>query len=392
MKYVAEFDQLMNESVVIRRTMVGYYLINMMKPTQFDFLTRISDVLRKAPRDQNGLLQLHHEQGRSVLMNDEYETRELEKDIFFFEHGEAEFRTYLSQLHPGFGEELKQLCDFLGSEPYDAFFTDRDGTVNNYCGRYRSSVQSAYNAIYLSRFGKTVRQTPVILTSAPLMETGIRELSVFPEAIYVLAGSKGGEYSSPEGAPFSREIPEQLAAAMELLSTSIEGLLEQPHNQIFTQIGSGLQKKLGEITLAHQDVFDSIPDEDSQQLVSAVHSIVADLNAQGHHILVEDTGKDLELIPTHGDRKGFNKGDGLAFLVNELDLQIAGKRILVCGDTASDLSMVEAAMAMGGDVSAVFVTSDTDLRQNVYDTGARCEFVSTPDVLVAGLDRVASGQ
>ncbi|MFP4508555.1 MAG: hypothetical protein ACLFNQ_00350 [Spirochaetaceae bacterium] len=391
MKTVAEFDQLMNESAMIRRTMVGYYLINTIRPTQFEFLTRILNVLRKAPRDTNGLLQLQGTHNRTIFVNDRYETSELEKDVFFFEHGEAEFRTYLSQLHPGFGEELKQVCDFLGSEPYDALFTDRDGTVNNYCGRYRSSVQSAYNAIYLSRFGKTVRQTPVILTSAPLMETGIRELSVFPEAIYALAGSKGGEYIRPEGGPFSRTMPEKLADAMTSLNARIVDLLEEPGNRIFTQIGSGFQKKLGEITLARQDVFGSVPEEDSMRLLTAVHTIVADLNKEGHHILVEDTGRDLELIPTLDDRKGYNKGDGLRFLVDELGLRIAGKRVLICGDTASDVPMLEAARDMGGEVTAVFVTGDKDLRKMVYDTGARCEFVSTPDVLVAGLDRVSSG-
>ncbi len=393
MEKVAEFYQLMDESATIRRIMADYYLLRMASPTQIEFLKRIAVTLDNAPRDQQGVLRLKDEQDRVVLIKDEYETSELQKDIRFFEHGEALFLNYLSEIHPGFGEELQQLCTFIGSEPYDLFFTDRDGTVNNYCGRYRSSIQPAYNAVYLSRFGKTVRQTPVILTSAPLMEDGIRELCVIPEPIYVLAGSKGGEYSTFDGPRVSRPVPDWVEKAMDSLNARIEQLLQQPANHVFTQIGSGFQKKLGETTVAYQDVFGSIPEQDSRRFVDELHRVVADVDGEGHHIRVEDTGKDLELMPTRGGGtvSHFTKGDGLRFLVNELELQVAGKRILICGDTEADLPMVEAAVALGADVSAVFVTSDKDLRGRVYETGARCEFVSTPDVLVAGLDRSASG-
>ncbi|TVR89164.1 MAG: trehalose 6-phosphate synthase [Spirochaetaceae bacterium] len=400
MERVAEFYQLMDESRIIRRDMAASYLKKLVQPTHLEFLKRIAATISNAPRDQEGVLHLKDDQGRSVLVKDNYESSELQKDILFFEHGEPLFLQYLSEIHTGFGEELQLVCDFIGSEPYDAFFTDRDGTVNNYCGRYRSSVQSAYNAVYLSRFGRTVRQAPVILTAAPLMETGIRELCVMPEPLFLLAGSKGGEYCSFEGQRVSRPLPARVAEAMDNLNARVEELLQHPENHVFTQIGSGFQKKLGETTLSYQDVFGSIPAHDSQRLFEAVHRIVSDMRNAGHHIRVEDTGKDLELIPTSdgevdgeqgngGELSHFTKGDGLRFLVQELELHLSGKRILVCGDTESDLPMVEAALSLGGEVSTVFVTSDKDLRRRVYETGARCEFVSTPDVLVAALDRSA---
>jgi len=389
---VAEFYQLMDKSAVIRRTMAHFYLMKMKKPSHIEVLKGIATTMSNAHRNQQGLLSLKDEQGRSVLIKDDYETGELEKDIRFFEHGEVRFLNYLSEMHPGFGEELQQLCTFLGSDPYDLFFTDRDGTVNNYCGRYRSSVQSAYNAVYLSRFGQTVRQTPVILTAAPLMEDGIRELCVIPEPLYLLAGSKGGEYCTFDGLRVSRAIPDWVRKATDSLNSKIEQLLQHPEYLVFTQIGSGFQKKLGETTVAYQDVFGSIPEQNSRRFVEELHSIVADLSGEGHHVRIEDTGKDLELMPTQGSDtvSQFTKGDGVRFLVAELDLQIAGNRILVCGDTEADLPIVEAAVALGGEVSAVFVTGDKDLRRRVHETGARCEFVSSPDVLVAGLDRSAS--
>ena len=46
--------------------------------------------------------------------------------------------------------------------------TDRDGTINNYCDRYKSSIQSAYNSIFLTSFCRTNCTNAVILSAAPL--------------------------------------------------------------------------------------------------------------------------------------------------------------------------------------------------------------------------------
>lgn len=46
----------------------------------------------------------------------------------------------------------------------------------------------------------------------------------------------------------------------------VEDLLENPVYRIFTWIGSGLQKHYGHITIAQQDVNNSIPKRDSTEL------------------------------------------------------------------------------------------------------------------------------
>ena len=54
------------------------------------------------------------------------------------------------------------------SKPFRNLITDRDGTTNNYCDRYASSVQSAYNAAWLSNFSRHCVDNAVFITAAPL--------------------------------------------------------------------------------------------------------------------------------------------------------------------------------------------------------------------------------
>lgn len=63
-----------------------------------------------------------------------------------------------------------QGVEFLGGEhcSFQNLITDRDGTINNYCGRYKSSIQSAYNSVFLSCFALFCCVNAAILTAAPL--------------------------------------------------------------------------------------------------------------------------------------------------------------------------------------------------------------------------------
>ncbi len=392
MKRLTEFYDLMAESATLRRDLVDFHLINVGKKGRTAALQKILEQLKKTPADEEGRLRLKDEQGQELLVQPDYEMAELEKDIYFFEEGEGAFASYLAQLHPRFGEEVTELLDFLGAATFDGFFTDRDGTVNNYCGRYRSSIQSAYNAVFLSRFGRTVRQKPVILTSAPLQDTGIIEMTVIPEDIYLLAGSKGREYRDIHGERHSYPMSAEDTRLMNELNEELETLLEKPENRVFTQIGSSFQRKLGEITVARQDMHGSVPPEKSEAFKKEVQSLLDRVNQGGDRFRLEDTGKDLEIILAPADQEPhFDKGDGIAFILEEMGRDVAGDELLICGDTSSDLPMVERAAELGAKVTAVFVTSDEKLRRSVKGAAERSFFVSNPDVLVAGLN-LASGE
>ncbi len=424
MEKLADFYTLMASTATIRRDLVNYYLIDVAKPSRLEALRKARSQLDEAPSDKQGRLLLTDDNGRSVPVNADYELLELDKDLTFFGEGEAAFASYLGSIHPRFGEETKELVDFLRSRTsapqphsFKTFITDRDGTVNNYCARYRSSVQSGYNAVFLSRFASSLQERPIILTSAPLQEIGIVDLSVMPDNTYVLAGSKGREYRDISGERRAYELAEGEQRLIEELNRRLEDLLERSENRVFGFIGSSLQKKHGETTIARQDMNGSIPEEESERFRQEVEEIVADLNESGRSesdgatFQIDDTGKDIEIIlgapsdesesrsEDSGGQAGtstaqarhFDKGDGIAFLTERLGRRLSGTELLVCGDTASDLPMVQRAIASGAQVSTVFVTTDSDLQKAVRETGADAHFVSTPDVLVAGLDLVTQG-
>jgi hypothetical protein len=424
MEQLSDFYELMAQTATIRRDLVNYYLIDVAKPSRLEALRKARSRLAEAPTDDQGRLLLSDEQGHRIPVNADYELLELDKDLTFFGEGEAAFASYLGSIHPRFGEETKELVDFLrragaadggakqpaakgagrgrSPHPFSFFITDRDGTVNNYCARYRSSVQSAYNAVFLSRFASTLAERPIILTSAPLQDIGIVDLSVMPENTYVLAGSKGREYRDISGERRADELAEREREQLAELNRRLKELLDREENRVFGFIGSSLQKKHGETTVARQDVNSSIPAEESERFRREVEEIVEELNdgdAASFHI--DDTGKDLEIILQSGAGGGtgtsaaqarhFDKGDGVAFLAGRLGRRLAGTQLLICGDTSSDVPMVRRAVEAGAEVSTVFVTSDSELQHAVRETGARAHFASTPDVLVAALDLAAKG-
>ena len=401
MKQLSEFYTLLESTVPLRRDLVNYYLIDVAKPTRVESLKTARRRLQDVDRDEAGRLLFADEQGQHVHVQADYELMELDKDLRFFEEGEASFVTYLTELHPRFGEETKELVDFLRAaappaaaapHSFDVFITDRDGTVNNYCARYRSSIQSAYNAVYLTRFGKTFSERPIILTSAPLQDVGIVDLTVSPEEVFLLSGSKGREYRGAGGERHSYPLATEAQERLDQLNSRLEALLEEPENRVFGLIGSSLQKKHGETTVARQDVDESIPADESERFKREVEGVVEEVEAGESYFRIEDTGKDLEIVlVTEGEARHFDKGDGVHFLMESLNRDVNGKNLLICGDTSSDVPMVSRALDLGAQVTTVFVTSDSELQKRVQKTGARCHFVSNPDVLVSGLDLLAKG-
>ena len=179
---------------------------------------------------------------RTIHLELDYEIDELEKDLLFIERGEDALLARMDELHPGFQEELNRAFDFCRGMhfPLGCLLTDRDGTVNNYCGRYLSSIQSVYNAVFLSRFARHAVRHAVILTSAPLSNGGLEDLTVSPPGSFVLAGSKGREYLNGNGQRGALAIEADKQKRLDRLNRRLTELLRDPAYEIFGLIGSGL--------------------------------------------------------------------------------------------------------------------------------------------------------
>ena len=113
------------------------------------------DTLEAIPQTQ-GKYALKLDEQKNILLDLSYEINELKKDIFFLTHSENEFFEYLKNLHANFSEQTEKISEKLKNIKFKNLISDRDGTVNNYCGRYASSVQSVYNAVFLCRFAKNI--------------------------------------------------------------------------------------------------------------------------------------------------------------------------------------------------------------------------------------------
>jgi hypothetical protein len=277
---------------------------------------------------------------------------------------------------------------------FKAFLTDRDGTVNNYCGRYISSVQSVYNAVFLTRFATTAAENSVILTSAPLDNIGLVDISVSPTRVFIYAGSKGREYFNTEGQRRVFPIEQEKQAKLDELNARLATLLKQPEYEMYGLIGSGLQFKFGQTTVARQDITRSIPNTESEKFLNTVRQLISSVDPNYVFFRIEDTGLDIEIILTVEDgedaesAKDFDNGDGIKFLNQDMGLHMAEGSCLICGDTNSDVPMVAAAMNVAKETYAAFVTRKDELKDKVRAVCPRALFVSEPDVLVTILHKL----
>lgn len=384
---LAEFYGLMEETAAVRRRLVADRLADRPPdPDDVGSLERALDSLETTEGEGHG--RRLRVGDTTVDVDLTYEFSELRKDLVYLDVGEAAFLDHLARLHGSFDEPVGAIVDRLDDVAIRCFLTDRDGTINNYCGRYRSSVQPAYNAVFVARFATRRCETPIIITSAPLAGPGIVDVSVTPEGTLVLAASKGREFVDLEGRRHRQPVDDEDQALLDRFNRRLADLVDRPGNRRFGLIGSGVQHKFGQTTVARQDISGSVDAADSEHFAADVARVVRDLDPTGDRLVIEDTGLDIEVILTiadDGDARDFGKGDAVALLERELDLDLAEGRHLVCGDTASDLPMVEAVVARTPDTTAVIVTEDDALAARVATTASGAVVVPEPDHLVAAL-------
>jgi hypothetical protein len=354
----------------------------------------LKNALRSLERipGSGGRYQLELDAERVIEVELDYEINELKKDIIYLEQGEAALVSYLEEIHANFREHVAAGVALLEGKGFNAFITDRDGTINNYCGRYRSSVQSIYNAIWLTRFADTCCENPIIITSAPLQDPGIVDVSVNPEKKIIYAASKGREFIDLTGTRRSFEIAPEKQQILDRLNEQLRDLMAMPEYEKFSLIGSGLQFKFGQTTIARQDISASIPSDESQAFMDKLTGMMVALDPDGHNFRIEDTGLDVEIILTiEGDEglKDFDKADSVNYLTRELGLEMARGPHLVCGDTSSDAPMIDATMSYSEDTYAIFVTTDDELRHRVISACPNALIVPTPDILLAILNMLA---
>jgi len=389
-----------------------YNLMAQTRKVRFDIVNQLLSFnsVSKGPYDalQSALISLEmclKEEHKTILKIDgseyidvdlTYEITELKKDIYYLENGEEKFMSYLESMHPNFSSHVQNGVALLKGKYFNCFITDRDGTTNNYCGRYRSSVQSIYNAVFLTRFAKNATSNPIIITSAPLKDIGIVDVSTIPDKVIIYAASKGREFIDLSGTRKSYPIDDQKQQLIGRLNQELNQLIKDPAYEKFSMIGSGLQLKFGQTTIARQDINGSIPEAKSKIFLALVENIVKKLDPAGKNFRIEDTGLDIEIILTISDEKAglkdFDKADAVKYLDKELNLGLGKGPHLICGDTGSDVPMLEAAMESTDDTWSVFVTRNPELADRVKAVCPNSLTVPEPDILMSILNQLAIPQ
>ncbi|EPB78918.1 trehalose-6-phosphate synthase domain protein [Ancylostoma ceylanicum] len=413
-KQIADFYMLMAQTAQIRRQIVEVVLKGM--PIRPHFALSLENAKNSLENscisDSNRLVletTCHQEDADGANTHATFditdELTELQKDLAFLSFIQSDetnnveqFIDTLGSFHPSgptaFAAEVEKASTLLSQgDHFHYVFTDRDGTLKSYSCSYPTSVQPAYSAVIQAQFARRCAQFCAIVTTAPLVHIGILNMSTMPEGYYAYGASAGREWYFNPAMQFKDDSVSD--ADLMLLNKAfdkVEDLLENPEFRNFTWIGSGLQKHYGHITIAKQDVNNSIPHRKSLLLFDEVSKIVNEVDPSGAILTIRENEYDIKIY-TKAKLSGriFNKGHGVRLIERKMGMQLHDGNILVCGDSETDLPMLEECLSVAPpNVYTIWVTKDEALQEKVTQTCARFHnnnvtFVSCPEVLLGAM-------
>ncbi|GMT06193.1 hypothetical protein PENTCL1PPCAC_28367 [Pristionchus entomophagus] len=415
-RQLADFYMLMNKTAQVRRQIVEVVLKGM--PVKHHFaisLENAKNALEKSCEANTTRLVLdttanaEDPDGANLTatfdISDELD--ELTRDLAFLQfvqeddiNNVEQFIDTLGSFHPSgpaaYQEEVDKACALLTkADHFHFFFTDRDGTLKSYSCSYPTSIQPAYSAVIQAQFARRCAQFCAIVTTAPLVHIGILNMSTMPEGSCAYGASGGREWYLNPALQFKDDtVSDQDLALLNKAFEKVEDLLENPEFRNFTWIGSGLQKHFGHITVAKQDNNNSIPHRKSVSLYENLARIVHDVDPMGHTLTLREGELDLKIF-TKAKLSGriFNKGHGIRLIERKMGLKLTDGNILVCGDSETDIPMLEECLLVApANVYTIWVTTDDSLKQKVSTTCSRfgntnVEFVSSPKVLLGAMGK-----
>ncbi len=382
-KTLKDFYSVISDLRKTKSELVKEYLQKKVSDKKIKKLKKIYSVLKNTPKSSKKDRYLLEHKGEKILVCLKYELTELEKDIIFLEKGEDALIDYFKKSNKNFEKENRKIISKFKKTKFNFFITDRDGTINNYCGRYLSSVQSVYNSIFLLRFLNKKTKQGIIMSSGPLKE--LLKLDITPKNNFIYAGSKGREIYF-KGKKIKQKIPKEYKKILKKVSNKIGKLLSENKYSKFKYVGSGFQNKLGEITIARQTAFETISKKNSFDFLMRIKNIIQEVDKENKYLYLNDTGKDIE-IGLKQKKSSFNKGQGIKFIEEKLDFNFSKGNILLAGDTESDVFLIKEIQNKNPNAKYVFITKDKSLKKKVKNKLKRGAFISNPDVFISSLNK-----
>ncbi|VDM75064.1 unnamed protein product [Strongylus vulgaris] len=336
-------------------------------------------------------------------------TIENDKEPLYTKHSHQQDRSSLTLHHycdiicsrlldPEICRFLMDFVDSAYSGIKPLLITDWDGTMKDYCSQYATNLQPVYSAVVMGRFAELFTRATAVLTAGPLRGPGILDLTALPiNGPVLFSGSWGREWWL-RGKRVVHEdgISEEGFDAIGRLSDEMTDLLANGDFAQFALVGSGVQRKVDRLTLGVQTVFGHIPLELVVRYIDAIKERIHRVDPNNTNLVLENSSP-LEIeVCAHNSGANFvsrsvwNKGDGVASLIESLHDSLKKGKVLVAGDTASDLPMLKHAGVM-----ALFVGAGESLRDSVRSIvgdDSRICFVSCPDVIHAAFARVLTAK
>jgi predicted metal-dependent enzyme (double-stranded beta helix superfamily) len=313
----------------------------------------------------------------------------------------------LSSFHPissqKFMEETEECTRFLqlfiksyddtGKKPI--LITDWDGTMKDYCSQYATNLQPTYSAIGMANFASIFTRLTAVLTAGPLRGPGILDLTSLPiDGPILFSGSWGREWwMRGKRLVHKDDISMEGICALHRFKDEMNELLSSTEYSQFELVGSGVQSKVDRLTLGVQTVFNHVHPELSEKYQDAIRERMHRVDPD-EQILHFDPSTELEVeVVVHNDGTVWNKADGVAMVIEKCGDTLEGPgKVLICGDTASDLPMVKYAVTKNPEgTMALFVTMKDGLCdgvRQVLSAEDRTCFVSCPDVIHAAMDNI----
>lgn len=301
-----------------------------------------------------------------------------------------------------FIDEVNQCTEFLkqfvksaeehpqGKKPI--LVTDWDGTMKDYCSQYATNLQPIYSALGMANFAKRFTRLSAVLTAGPLKGPGILDLTALPiDGPIIFSGSWGREwFLKGRRVVYKDDISVDGIDALNRFQDEMQTLLHQPEYCQFELVGSGVQKKVDRLTLGVQTVCTQVESNLSTHYQDEIRERMHRVDPDGQ-VLHYDQTTELEIeVVVHNDGTVWNKADGVDVVLRAMSVTlIPPEKVLICGDTASDLPMVSFAVQKNPKGTlAIFVTQKPELRERVSQllpSESQGCFVSYPDVIHAAM-------
>ncbi len=247
--------------------------------------------------------------------------------------------------------------------------------------------------LFQATFAHRCTQYAAILTSVPLLNIGILDVTVMPDGYFCYGASGGREWYVDASKKFKdTSIAESELALLEVVGEQIGELLELAKYQHFTWVGSGLQKHYGHMTIAKQDCYGSIDESQSHEWTAIIAALVHKIDPIGSSLEMRETDTDIKVyLKAKLSGLIFDKGHGIRLFAQQMALDLRQGNVLVCGDSETDLSMLGYCLALNPhNTFTVWVTRNPELRQQVTALCNKANnhnyvFVSCPQVILAAM-------